>query len=177
MTEQRKDKTMNITIRKAKVEDAHAIVTAEQEIAQTPGYFCSQPSELSEQNVIRTINVLGESENGIYLVAEQEGKIAGHAFLEPLHLKSICHVAQLSIGVHHGWQEKGIGTALMKQVIDWAKQSKTIEKIELNVRASNDRAIALYKKMGFIEEGRLKNRIKINESLYIDDVLMALHVK
>lgn len=168
---------MNIIIRKAKVDDAHAIVIAEQEIAQTPGYFCSQPSELSEQNVVKTIKTLSEHDQGIYLVAEREEKIVGHAFLEPLHLKSIRHVAQLSIGVHHGWQEKGIGTALMQQLVDWAKQSEKIEKIELNVRASNSRAIALYKKMGFVEEGRLKNRIKIDVDHYIDDILMALHVK
>ncbi|MBA3602370.1 MAG: hypothetical protein H0W50_01715 [Parachlamydiaceae bacterium] len=94
---------MNITIRKAKVEDAHAILIAEQEIAETPGYFCSQSEELNEKNVIKTITTLGQSAKGIYLVAERDGKIVGHAFLEPLHLKSICHVAQLSIGVHHGW--------------------------------------------------------------------------
>jgi len=168
---------MNITIRKAKVEDAHAILNAEQEIAETPGYFCSQPNELSEENVIKTIITLGQSEKGIYLVAERDGKIVGHAFIEPLHLKSICHVSQLSIGVHHGWQEKGIGTALMQQIIDWANQSETVEKIELNVRASNNRAIALYKKMGFVEEGQLKNRIKIDQGHYIDDILMALNVK
>jgi RimJ/RimL family protein N-acetyltransferase len=168
---------MNITIRKAKVEDAHSIVMAEQEIAQTPGYFCSQPSELSEHNVIKTIRTLSDTAKGIYLIAEREGKIVGHAFLEPLHLKSICHVVQLTIGVHHGWQEKGIGTNLMQQLIDWAKQSETIEKIELNVRASNSRAIALYKKMGFVEEGRLMKRIKIGVDHYIDDILMALHVK
>ena len=68
---------MNITIRKAKVEDAHAIVTAEQEIAKTPGYFCSQPSELSEQNVVRTIRMLSDSGKGIYLIAEREGKRVG----------------------------------------------------------------------------------------------------
>ncbi len=167
---------MNITIRKARVEDTYTIVTAEQEIAGTPGYFCSQPSELSEENVVKMITKLGESEKGIYLVAECDGKIIGHAFLETLHLKSICHVAQLSACVHHGWQEKGIGTALMQHIIDWAKQAELIEKIELNVRASNTRAIALYKKMGFVEEGRLKNRIKIDKSHYIDDVLMALSI-
>ena len=121
-----KDKTMNSIIRKATEEDAHAIVMAEKEIAETPGYFCSQPSELSEQNVIKTIKSLAESEKGIYLVAELDGKIVGHAFLETLHLKSICHVAELSIGVHHGWQEKGIGTALMEELIAWAKQSTRI---------------------------------------------------
>ena len=167
---------MSLTIRKARVEDAHAIVSAEQEIAQSPGFFCSQPSELSEENVVKMIRNLSESHTGIYLVAEREGKIVGHAFLESLHLKSICHVAQLSICVHQSWQEKGLGTALIKQLIDWAKQSATIEKIELSVRASNSRAISLYKKMGFIEEGRLKNRIKIDSSHYIDDILMALYV-
>ncbi|MBA3602371.1 MAG: GNAT family N-acetyltransferase [Parachlamydiaceae bacterium] len=64
----------------------------------------------------------------------------------------------------------------MQHIIDWAKQSDTLEKIELNVRASNGRAIALYKKMGFIEEGRLKNRVKIDQSHYIDDGLKALSV-
>lgn len=160
-------------MRKAEIEDAQAIVTAEKAIAATPGYFCSQPNELSEHSVIKTIKSFAESEKGIYLVAEHDGKIVGHAFLEPLHLQSICHVAELSICVHHGWQGKGIGTALIKELIAWAKQSKTIEKIELNVRASNSRAIALYKKMGFVEEGRLKNRIKVNNNHYIDDVLMA----
>lgn len=162
-------------IRKAKVTDAHAIYLAQQEIARTPGYFCSGPSELSEQNVIETIRKLEKTHVGIYVVAEEEGQIIGHAFLEPLPLQSICHVAELSIVVHEGWQEQGIGTALMHYLIDWAKHSEMIEKIELSVRASNARAIALYKKMGFVEEGRLKNRLKI-KNRYVDDVLMALNV-
>jgi hypothetical protein len=33
---------MTITIRQAKIEDAFYIVEAEREIAQEPGYFCSQ---------------------------------------------------------------------------------------------------------------------------------------
>lgn len=136
--------------------------------------FAAERTERAERNKDKTLAASG---NGIYLVAERDGKIIGHAFLEPLHLKSICHVAQLSIGVHQGWQEKEIGTALMEQLIAWAKQSSMVEKIELNVRASNSRAIALYSKMGFFEEGRLKNRIKVGQNHYIDDVLMALNVK
>lgn len=168
---------MNITIRKATIKDAHAIVTAEKVIAETPGYFCTQPNELSEHNIVNTIRLLSEPGKGIYLVAECNGTIIGHAFLEALYLKLLCHVAQLSIGIHRGWQEKGIGTTLMEHLIAWAQHSTTIEKIELNVRASNSRAIALYKKMGFVEEGRLKNRIKVSNSHYIDDILMALQVK
>jgi ribosomal protein S18 acetylase RimI-like enzyme len=167
---------MTTTIRQAKVEDAPCIAEAEREIAQEPGYFCSQPSELSDQRVKDTISKFLKHKAGIYLVAECEGQVVGHAFLEPLHLKSIYHVAQLTIGVHKGWQEKGIGTKLLEQLIEWARQSETIEKIELNVRASNTTAIALYKKMGFQEEGRLKNRVKVGDQ-YIDDIVMALDVR
>lgn len=163
---------MNAIIRKAELRDAASIVKAEQEIAQEPGFFCSQPSELSKENVKNTI----EASNGIYFVAECNGCIAGHAFLEILPLQSLKHIGQLNIAVHKGFQNRGIGTQLMEKIIEWAKESESIEKIELNVRASNVQAIALYKKMGFLEEGCLKRRVK-TEIGYIDDILMALHVK
>ena len=69
--------------------------------------------------------------------------------------------------------KEGIGTKLLKSIIEWAKNSSVIEKIQLNVRASNTTAISLYKKMGFEEEGRLKNRVKVKDR-YIDDVIMGL---
>ena len=96
---------MNITIRKAKVEDASCIVEAEKEIAQTPGYFCSQSTELNEQAVKHTI----QSPQNIYLVAEHESQVVAHAFLEPHPLQSLRHVADLNIAVHLGWQGQGIG--------------------------------------------------------------------
>lgn len=161
-----------ILIRPAKIEDAGAIVAAERAIAEEPGYFCSHPSELTVENVINTISAF-RSGRGVYLVAESDGKLVGHAFLEPQRLQSLCHVADLHIAVHLGWQKKGIGTKLLKHLIEWAKKSGSILKIQLNVRASNLAAISLYKKMGFEEEGRLKNRVKVKES-YIDDIIMGL---
>lgn len=80
---------MNVIIRKAELRDAASIVKAEQEIAQEPGFFCSQLSELNEQNVKKTI----KSSNGIYFVAECNGCIVGHAFLEILPLQSLKHIA------------------------------------------------------------------------------------
>lgn len=163
---------MNITIRKAKLKDALCLVEAEREIAQEPGYFCSQPSELDEKAVIETI----QSPQSIYLVAEYEGQIIGHAFLEPYTLQSLRHIADLNIAVHLGWQNKGIGRQLLEQLIERAKNSPIIEKIQLNVRATNIPAISLYKKMGFQEEGRLKNRVKVKDH-YIDDLIMGLDLK
>lgn len=90
---------MNEVIREARVEDAHAIALAEQDIAQEPGFLCSFPAEINEQKIKQTITT---SKKGGYLVAEKDGCIVGHAFLEPLHLQSIRHVVQLTICVHKG---------------------------------------------------------------------------
>lgn len=167
---------MNIEIRHAKIEDAHSIAEAERQIAQAPGFFCSSPSELTDENVAKTILSFLKDNTGVYFVAEYKDQLVGHAFLEPYVLKSLSHVADLNIAVHLGWQGKGIGRKLLEQIIEWAKNSPVIEKIELKVRASNTAAILLYKKMGFQEEGRLKNRVKVN-GYYMDDILMSLDLK
>jgi len=91
-------------------------------------------------------------------------------------LQSLRHIADLNIAVNLGWQNKGIGRRLLEQLIDRAKKSSDIEKIQLNVRASNIPATSPYKKMGFQEEGRLKNRVKIKDR-YIDDFIMGLELK
>ncbi len=164
---------MDIAIRHAKVEDAPTLAEAERQIAQEPGIFCSQPSELTDENVAATIQSSIIDQMSVYLVAEWEGRLVGHAFLEHSTLHSLRHVADLNIAVHLGWQGKGIGRKLLEQIIEWAKNSPVIEKIQLNVRASNTPAISLYKKFGFQEEGRLKNRVKIKDR-YIDDIVMGL---
>ena len=162
-----------LRIREAKIEDAVAIVETLRDIATKPGFFCSQPSEITTESILGTISNVRDG-SGICLVAESDGKLVGLAFLIAHHKQSLQHVSTLdALAVHLGWQRKGIGTRLLTQVIEWARQSKETQKIELNVRASNFDAISLYKKMGFEEEGRLKNRVKINND-YGDDIVMGL---
>lgn len=167
---------MNITIRQATAKDIPLLAKAVREIAATPGFLVSQPSEITEQQFLNTISKIVQTKAGQYLVAECDGCIIGHGFLEPLHLNAIRHVADLTLIIYAGWQDKGVGTLLLKHLIASAKSSKTIEKIELQVRASNTRAIALYKKMGFVEEGCRKKRVKVNNETYIDDILMGLFI-
>lgn len=165
---------MNVSIRHAKVKDAKVLALAEREIAKIPGQLVSLPRELTLERFEKTISALLKSKKGVYLVAEVDNEIVGHGFLEPLHLNAISHVADLTLAVHEGWQGKGVGSLLLEELIKWAHKSKNIEKIELQVRASNRRAISLYKKMGFMVEGRRKKRVKIKRGLYVDDILMAL---
>ena len=65
----------------------------------------------------------------------------------------------------------GIGSALMEFLMGEAEKLGA-EKIVLDVAAFNTAAIALYKKFGFVEEGRLKNEIKV-DGVYEDIVFMG----
>jgi RimJ/RimL family protein N-acetyltransferase len=48
-----------------------------------------------------------------------------------------------------------------------------VEKVELRVRATNAAAVHLYTKFGFVEEGRLRRRVKLADTGYVDDITMA----
>ena len=65
-----------------------------------------------------------------------------------------------------------MGTALLRHALDWAR-SVGVQKVTLEVFASNDPALALYRKLGFEEEGRRRREFLIDGNL-IDGVLMAL---
>ncbi len=63
-------------------------------------------------------------------------------------------------------QNKGIGTQLITQALEWCKQNATITKIQLTVRTDNVKAISLYKQFNFIIEAELKNDTRINNQYY-----------
>jgi len=158
-------------IREARVDDAAALLSAEKETARTPGLLVSSPHELVLEAFEQKIAELAT--RGRYIVAEVDGGIVGHAFLEPMPLMANAHVFRLTIVVHPGFIGRGIGTALMQDLIDWAKRTPRIEKLELLVRATNERAIRLYSKLGFIEEGRFLKRVRLPNGKYVDDLAMA----
>ena len=167
-----------LTIRSARVADAPVLARAEREIAATPGLLASRPHELLDERFAAKIEQLTESGLGCYLVAERGGEVVGHGFLDPLLvLEVVHHIVHLTLAVHPGWQRHGIGQALMSELIAWAREAPSVEKLELHVRSSNEPAIALYRKLGFQEEGRLRGRIKLAPGAYLDDVIMALWVK
>lgn len=164
------------SIRGARREDAPVLAAAERVIASVPGRLASGPDEIDDDAIRTKIGELAEGDRGVYLVAEQAGTVVGHALLEPLSLAATSHVVRLTIAVHEGHQRRGIGRALMGELLRWARSTPRVEKVELQVRSSNDRAIALYRSLGFVEEGRKSRRLKIGPLEYLDDVYMALWV-
>ncbi|WP_416049562.1 GNAT family N-acetyltransferase [Cupriavidus basilensis] len=139
-----------LKIRKATKADAPALCSAERTTAAAPGLLLSRQHEFHESAFAQKIEVL--STIGAYLVAEVNGKLVGHALLEPLGLESIAHVFTLTIVVHPGHLGLGIGTALMAALLEWADRTPAVKKIELRCAqpttglAFSMRVLALFRK-------------------------------
>lgn len=67
-------------------------------------------------------------------------------------------------------RRNGIGKALCQQVMDWSRYAGANE-LELEVRASSDGALALYRSLGFVEQGRRREYYRNPTE---DAVLMAV---
>lgn len=106
------------------------------------------------------------AEKTIFLVAEVEGKIVGFTRCEGSKLSRFRHKAEFGICILKEYWSHGIGKALLENILMWADTVR-IEKISLTVVQTNTKAIQLYKKYGFIEEGLLiKDRIHKDGNFY-----------
>jgi putative acetyltransferase len=85
------------------------------------------------------------------------------------------HVATLGVGVHPAYQGIGLGRAMMEAAVAWA-EDVGVERLELAVRADNDRAIALYESMGFVRESLRKRFVKLVDGTYVDDWVMVRYL-
>jgi len=96
-----------------------------------------------------------------HVVALVDGMVVGWCDISSLHRPVFAHAGSLGIGVIDGYRGMGIGEALMRAALQKAK-TNGLTRIELTVRENNNRAIALYEKLGFVTEGLHRNAVRIN---------------
>ena len=116
------------------------------------------------------------SPNEIELVAIVDGKIAGTAGIESVGEKyKVKHRAEFGIGILKEYWGLGLGKALTKACIQCAIDAG-YEQLELNVVAENERALSLYRSLGFIEYGRNPRGFNSKISGYQELVYMLLEL-
>ncbi|MGQ7938779.1 GNAT family N-acetyltransferase [Paraburkholderia sp. D1E] len=108
---------------------------------------------------------------GVSVCACLDGRMVGHAGLE-IYRSSRAHGAHLGLAVHDGYHGRGVGSALLQALTDCADASLGLRRIELTVFTDNAPAIALYRKFGFVEEGRSRG-FAMREGILADVLHMA----
>ena len=106
----------------------------------------------------------------LVLVAAAAGTVVGHASVRRLQPTLARHVGVFSLQVHPAHQRQGIGRALTRGAIEWAKP-RGIERLELFTRDDNHRARALYESEGFRVESKRARFLRLTDGTYVDDVV------
>jgi RimJ/RimL family protein N-acetyltransferase len=81
------------------------------------------------------------------------------------------HVGVVGIVIKRGFRELGIGTAMMRVLIEQAEKM-SMKVLTLTAFASNKRAIHVYEKVGFVQTGLIPKK-HLKEGKYIDEVIMT----
>jgi putative acetyltransferase len=109
--------------------------------------------------------------NDHVLVAELDGRVVGYAGLHVRDGKRR-HSAWLGIAVHDEFAGRGAGQLLLKGLLDLSDQWIGLTRVDLESFVDNERAIAMYRRFGFVDEGRQKNAYFI-DGAFGDALLMA----
>ncbi|MCA3219622.1 MAG: GNAT family N-acetyltransferase [Burkholderiales bacterium] len=99
-------------------------------------------------------------------------RIVGWADIFPAWAHAVAHCGSLGMGIHPEYRRRGLGQRLLAACIEKA-WLKGVTRIELEARADNVAAIALYEKLGFQHEA-LKRRAMRFDGAYFDAVQMSL---
>jgi RimJ/RimL family protein N-acetyltransferase len=152
------------TIRRARPEDALEMVRLLAVVAEERDRIGTEPPvdiDARSEEFARTAEAS--------VIAEAGGRIVGHAHVE----RDRFGAGEFGILIDAGWRGRGVGSALMLAAIEWAR-AQGLHKLCLEVFPTNAPAIALYRKYGFVEEGRRVKQYRRASGELWDSLMMGL---
>jgi putative acetyltransferase len=163
---------MTITIRRSNPKDAaaHARILADPSVH--PGLL-QMPFIDETVMQARLTEICAAGKADLPLTAELDGEVVASAGLHPVGpAVRRRHALTLGIGVLGSAQGRGVGSALMAAMCDYADRWFGAQRIELTVYTDNAAAIHLYRKYGFEIEGTFRG-YAMRDGRYVDAHAMA----
>ena len=167
-----------LSISDAEPEDAFSLLSIYESVLEEGRYFITTPGEFRgtpdwQEKVIRQLN---HQDNSCFFVARLNREVIGAVFVRGGELIRMRHVGKLEIFLSAAGRGHGVGRRLMDAALTWGREHPLIQKIGLSVFADNERAIGMYRSMGFVEEGRRLGEYRESEGTLRADVLLSIAV-
>ena len=167
------------SVRAAHPDDAAsiiALITAV--IAEPVNNLLSEPGEFTmtkeQERVFLAEQAIRPNWAAFVAVTDvQPARVVGLLTADGKQRRAIRHCASVGLSVAHDWRRQGVGEALMRRVIEWARESGVVTRLELEVVTRNESAIRLYERVGFQREG-LRRHALLRHGEYLDELTMAL---
>ena len=166
----------SFVIRNATEKDAQNIINYSKIIFSSTDQVLTTLAEytITVETETSWITQYNQNTNALLKIAECNDTVIGLVLFNPNTKKKISHSGEFGISVHPDFQGIRVGRLLIEDLLDWARHNTQIEKVFLNVFATNKIAIELYLSMGFIEEGRHIKAVKQLTGEYVDVIQMYL---
>jgi len=158
-----------IDVRAATAGDVPAMVDLHARVA-SEGMWIGTEAPVDVERFTRMFTDAIESEHRLRLVASDGDRVIGHLGLDP----DRPGILYLGMTLDADYRGQGIGTAMMRAAIEWARSQTGVHKIELEVWPHNAAGFALYRKVGFEVEGRRVRHYRRRNGELWDAMLMAL---
>lgn len=165
----------DITVARAVPGDAPEILAIHRRVLDEREFFVTEPDELAEtiDRKVEAIREAARNAGSLYLVARVGHQVVGWVQVVTAPRRRVRHVGRIELMVDAPWRGRGVGDRLLAAVVTWAAESPVIAKLSLNVFTHNERAIRLYERHGFLEEGRREREYRFPDGTWRGDVLMA----
>jgi RimJ/RimL family protein N-acetyltransferase len=169
--------TAPFTIRTVKTDDAAAIIAFSKVLADEPdnGVSFSAASDVTftlEEEVGIIQGYLDNPTSHWVVALDEQGTFIGHSNVHPGR-RVFRHTVGLGISVAKDWRNRGVGTAIMRTLIDWCAANPQIKRLELEAFTHNERAIYVYEKLGFEREG-IRRAAALKDGRFRDSIMMSM---
>ena len=164
------------TVRSVIASDEKKILSLYRRVAIRSGGIARSVEEISEK-YIRDFMELSAL-TGIELVVDHphnQNEIIAEIHGYKLVPKVFTHIiSELTIAVDPDFHGQGIGKLIFSHFLKYITDHRPdILRVELVTQESNEKALSLYKKIGFVIEGRLEKRIRMRGKELDADIPMA----
>lgn len=165
-------------LRSPKLEDAEQLVEYLKVTAAETDFLLKYPEEVKisveqEKDILKWFI---DSERDLMIIAEVEGQVAGTCSFSAVGGKfRVRHRCQLGVALYEKYWGLGIGREVMELLLEKARECG-YEQIELEVVSRNERAIALYEKVGFVRIGERPCAMKHKDGTYDSNVIMIKQI-
>ena len=152
------------TVRQASAADGRAMAEIFAAVAaERDGIATEPPVDVEERAALFARSAAGS------LVAVAGGQLIGMIHIEV----SRAGFGDIGMLVSREWRGRGVGSELVRAAASWARDHG-LHKLSLEVFAHNAAAIALYRKCGFVQEGRRVKQYRRASGELWDSIVMGL---
>ena len=160
---------MFINILQTRFADAPSLRECIDSVSRETCFLASNEAP-SQQDLERSLRTCLESDSA-HLVGLDGSRVVAWAQIERGGGTSVAHRGDLGMGVLPSYRGSGLGKRMLNECIA-AARARGIDRIELEVRTDNRRALELYRDSGFAVESIVKKAMKI-DGTYHDTFRMS----